>query len=202
VPRLHIGVLALQGGYAAHANMLKACDAKVSLITTPQHLQNLDALVLPGGESTALLKLMAPLDMGTYIKAFAHSGKPILATCAGVILLANTVEPYQTSLGCLDITVKRNAYGRQNESHIITDSLNSDYFSGDSEYEMVFIRAPIIKKISANTTVLATENDTPTLIEQGRIMAATFHPELTNDLRIHARLVRHAEEKRAEDLVY
>jgi len=155
--------------------------AKCSLIKTPEQLSSLDALVIPGGESSAMLKLMDQ-EFRQELRSVISSGLPTLATCAGVILLAKKVEnPSQDSLGVLDATVTRNGYGRQADSSIVealelTDS-GRELFSG-SDLEGVFIRAPVVSQIAAAVEVLSYKDKDPVLLKQGNIWAATFHPEL------------------------
>jgi pyridoxal 5'-phosphate synthase pdxT subunit len=165
-----IGILALQGDFAAHA----AFDT-------------IDGLIIPGGESTVMLKLLHQDGMMATLKNFSAQ-KPVFGTCAGAILLAAKVlNPAQESLGVVDIDVTRNAYGRQGASHIamIAPSLEFQQTVGAGAIETVFIRAPIIRRVGAAVKVLLTHNGDPVLVEQGRHMAATFHPELTDDDRVH-----------------
>jgi 5'-phosphate synthase pdxT subunit len=165
-----IGVLALQGAFEVHARRLAELGAITTLIRRPDELAALDALVIPGGESTTFLKHLEREGFYDTLNAFVHT-KPIFGTCAGCILLAKEVtNPPQASFGVLDIAVERNAYGRQNDSAIIS----ADTALPGGPLEMVFIRAPRI-----------TRDGSPTLIRQGRLLAATFHPELTDDTRVH-----------------
>ncbi|MGC9199697.1 MAG: pyridoxal 5'-phosphate synthase glutaminase subunit PdxT [Acidobacteriaceae bacterium] len=176
-----IGVLALQGAFEVHARRLAELGAQTTLVRKPNQLADLDALVIPGGESTTLLK---HLERSGFYDALQHfvQGKPVFGTCAGCILLARKVSnPPQPSLGALDIAVERNAYGRQNESTILTAETSLP----GGPLEMVFIRAPRITRISSQVEVLARRDDSPVLIRQGSILASTFHPELTDDPRVH-----------------
>ena len=179
-----IGVLALQGDFDAHRRRLEELGAEVVLVKKPEQLDNIDGLVIPGGESGTFLKLLG--DAGfEKLKQFVQA-KPTFGTCAGAILLATEIEnPQQKGLGALNIRIRRNAYGRQIDSSIREGRLVSA--SGDSPLEMVFIRAPKIVHVGEGVEILATEgNDkAPVAVRQGSAMAATFHPELSDDPRIH-----------------
>jgi pyridoxal 5'-phosphate synthase pdxT subunit len=173
-----IGVLALQGDFDAHRRRLEELGAKVVLVKKPEQLDAIDGLVIPGGESGTFLKLLGEEGF-LKLKGFVHA-KPTFGTCAGAILLATEVEnPKQAGLGALDICIRRNAYGRQIDSSIREGRL------GDSPLEMVFIRAPKIERIGPNVEVIATESSDPVAVRQGKVMAATFHPELSDDTRVH-----------------
>ena len=176
-----IGVLAIQGDYEAHGRVLEGLGAKVIYIRKPQQLDDVDAVVIPGGESTTFLKFLEQQNffgkLGDFVKT-----KPALGTCAGAILLAKEVEgPSQASLGALDIRIRRNAYGRQLESSI----RQAETKLAGGPMEMVFIRAPRIERVGKEVEVLASAGGDPVLVRQGKIMAATFHPELSDDSRVH-----------------
>ena len=175
---MKIGVLALQGDFDAHRRRLEELGAEVLLVKKPEQLDAIDGLVIPGGESGTFLKLLG--DAGfEKLKQFVHS-KPTFGTCAGAILLATEVEnPKQQGLGALNIRIRRNAYGRQ-----IDSSIRQGLF-GTSPIEMVFIRAPRIEHVGAGVEIIATEGADPVAVRQGRAMAATFHPELSEDTRVH-----------------
>jgi 5'-phosphate synthase pdxT subunit len=183
---MRIGVLALQGDFDAHRRRLEELGAEVVLVKKPSQLNELDGLVIPGGESGTFLKLLGEEGLAT-LKDFV-SEKPTFGTCAGCILLATEVEnPKQAGLGALDITVRRNAYGRQ-----IDSSIREGRFLDDPKpLEMVFIRAPKIERVGAGVEVIATEGNgpdkkgEPVLVRKGKTLAATFHPELSDDRRIH-----------------
>ena len=182
-----VGVLALQGDFEAHSRALARVGAEPVLARTASDLEGLDGLVIPGGESTTMLKLMNAEGMIRPLVEFGQK-RPIFGTCAGAILLASEVtHPAQQSLGLMDLTVERNAYGRQIDSRVAQVTLETDFTqrteSGD--LEAVFIRAPIIRRIGANATVLASYEGDPVLVEQGRHLVATFHPELGSDSRVH-----------------
>ncbi len=176
--RMRIGVLALQGDFDAHRKRLEELGAEVVLVRKPEQLDEIDGLVIPGGESSTFLKLLGKAGFEK-LKEFVRV-KPTFGTCAGAILLANEVEnPKQKGLGVLDISIRRNAYGRQ-----IDSSIREGRFRGEP-VEMVFIRAPKIEHVGPGVEVIATERDDPVAVRQGRVMAATFHPELSEDTRVH-----------------
>jgi 5'-phosphate synthase pdxT subunit len=178
---LTIGVLALQGAYDAHAKTLTGLGAIPKLVRTPADLAGLDGLIMPGGESTTMLKFLERNGFFEILQDYVRT-TPTFGTCAGAILLANHVEhPPQRSLGALDITVERNAYGRQIDSTI----LNAETALPGGPLEMVFIRAPRIRLTGPNVETLATRDGFPTLVRSGNLMAATFHPELSSDARVH-----------------
>jgi len=179
--RPRVGVLAIQGDYAAHAEALAEVGAEPAEIRKPEELTGLDALVLPGGESTTMLKFLEKENFFEKLRAFCGS-KPVFATCAGTILLARQVtHPPQRSLGVLDAVVERNAYGRQIDSTILQEQTSLP----GGPLEMVFIRAPRIVQVGNGVEVLAKRDGFPTLVRQGRILAATFHPEMSTDRRVH-----------------
>jgi 5'-phosphate synthase pdxT subunit len=173
-----IGVLALQGDFDAHRRRLEELGAEVVLVKKPEQLDSIDGLIIPGGESGTFLKLLGE-DGFEKLKQFVRL-KPTFGTCAGAILLASEVEnPTQKGLGALNIRIRRNAYGRQIDSSI------REGFFGTSPLEMVFIRAPKIENIGPGVEVIATEGSDPVAVREGKAMAATFHPELSDDSRIH-----------------
>ena len=180
---MKVGVLALQGDFDAHRKRLEELGATVVLIKKPEQLDTIDGLVIPGGESSTFLKLLGEEGLQK-LKEFVLV-KPTLGTCAGAILLAKEIEnPKQTGLGAIDISVRRNAYGRQ-----IDSSIRQGLFRG-SPIEMVFIRAPKIDRLGPRVEVLATEGNDPVFVRQGKALAATFHPELTGDSRIHQEFLK------------
>ena len=181
-----IGVLALQGDFDAHRRRLEELGAHVVLVKKPEQLDKIDGLVIPGGESGTFLKLLGKAGFEK-LKQFVRL-KPTFGTCAGAILLAKEVEnPAQAGLGALNIRIRRNAYGRQIDSSIregrLLSNLQGDH--AESPLEMVFIRAPKISHVGEGVEVLATEGADPVAVKQGRAMAATFHPELSEDTRVH-----------------
>ena len=178
-----IGVLALQGDFDAHRRRLEQLGAKVVLIKKPEQLDEIDGLVIPGGESGTFLKLLGEEGFEK-LRQFVRL-KPTLGTCAGAILLASEVEnPRQAGLGAIDICIRRNAYGRQIDSSIRQGRFMPET-PGNSPLEMVFIRAPKIERVGAGVEIIATEGKDPVAVRQGRAMAATFHPELSQDTRVH-----------------
>ena len=180
-----IGVLAIQGDYAAHAEALAESGAVPMEVRKPEELAGLDGLILPGGESTTMLKFLEKRHFFAALKDFCAKN-PVFGTCAGTILLAREVRnPAQRSLGVLDAVVERNAYGRQIDSTILTAVTALP----GGPLEMVFIRAPRIVATGAGVEVLARREGLPTLVRQGNTMAATFHPELSADRRVHQAFV-------------
>ena len=180
-PPLTIGVLALQGAYEAHAVMLRQLGANATLIRKPSELHNIDGLIIPGGESTTFLKHLERDDFLEALNTFVRT-TPTFGTCAGCILLAKEVlHPAQHSLAALDITIERNAYGRQIDSTILAAPTTL----AGPPLEMVYIRAPRITRIGPEVKVLAARNNSPVLVQQGHLLAATFHPELSTDVRVH-----------------
>jgi pyridoxal 5'-phosphate synthase pdxT subunit len=179
-----IGVLALQGDFDAHRLRLKELGAEVVLVKHPAQLDEIDGLVIPGGESGTFLKLLGEEGFEK-LKQFVRM-KPTLGTCAGAILLATEVEnPTQAGLGAIDIGIRRNAYGRQVDSSIREGRFTQAGVADSSPLEMVFIRAPRIERVGPEVEVIATEGKDPVAVKQGRAMAATFHPELSEDTRVH-----------------
>jgi pyridoxal 5'-phosphate synthase pdxT subunit len=173
-----IGVLALQGDFDAHRKRLEELGVAVMLVRKPEQLDEIDGLVIPGGESSTFLKLLGEAGFEK-LKDFVRV-KPTFGTCAGAILLAKEVEnPDQSGLGALDIGIRRNAYGRQ-----IDSSIREGIFRG-TPIEMVFIRAPKFSRLGPQVEVLGTEGSDPVVVRQGKAMAATFHPELSDDTRVH-----------------
>ena len=182
-----IGVLALQGGYAAHANVLRRLGANVIEVRLPEQLALCDALVMPGGESTTIIRLLERNHLDTAIIDRAKAGMPIFATCAGLILLSKRIEKGaerggQPTLGLLDIAVIRNGFGRQ------LDSFEADLLIKglDAPLRAIFIRAPIISDVGDDVEVLTSVDDKIVMVQQGKILAAAFHPELLDDDRVHA----------------
>jgi 5'-phosphate synthase pdxT subunit len=181
-----IGVLAIQGDYAAHAIALTEVGGEPCEIRKPEQLEGLDGLILPGGESTTVLKFLEKHGFFEALEDFSKK-KPVFGTCAGAILLAREVRnPAQRSLGILDAVVERNAYGRQIDSTILTAETELP----GGPLEMVFIRAPRIVSTGAQVQVLGRREGNPVLVRQGPVLAATFHPELSHDRRVHRLFVQ------------
>ena len=189
-----IGVLSIQGDFAAHARALRRIGVDVIEVRRANDLNSADGLIVPGGESTTMLKFIEEENLAAPITDFARQGKPIFGTCAGAILMAREVyNPAQASLALINIGVERNGYGRQVDSFIA--GVETAIEGGP--LEAVFIRAPKIKRIGLDVEVLASLNGEPVLVREGNILAATFHPELTEDTRAHllfVELVRAASE--------
>lgn len=182
-----IGVLAIQGDFAAHGRVLNRLGVRWCEVRRAEQLAELSGLILPGGESTTMLKFLLGEGFIEPLKEFARRGGSFFGTCAGAILLAKEVtNPSQPSLGVMDLAVERNAYGRQVDSFI--DSAVSRAF-GPPPMEMVFIRAPIITRVGRGVEVLIEHRSRPVLVEQGKHLVATFHPELTDDTRVHQRFL-------------
>jgi 5'-phosphate synthase pdxT subunit len=182
---MNIGVLALQGDFDAHRRRLEELGATVTLVRKAEDFDAIDGLVIPGGESTTFLKLL-PANLLERLRDFVHT-KPTFGTCAGAIMLAKHVtNPDQPGLNALDITIERNAYGRQIDSAI----LEAKTKLGGEPLEMVFIRAPRIQQVGEGVEVLAERDGYPVLVRKGSVMAATFHPELSDDTRVHAEFLR------------
>jgi 5'-phosphate synthase pdxT subunit len=189
-----IGVLAIQGDYAAHAEALAESGAEPVEVRKPDELAGLDGLILPGGESTTMLRFLQKRHFFEALGEFCGS-KPVFGTCAGAILLAREVRnPAQKSLGVLDAVVERNAYGRQIDSAILTAETSLP----GGPLEMVFIRAPRIVETGAGVEVLALREGSAALVRQGRVLAATFHPELSSDRRVHRLFVEMVAGSRAK----
>ena len=194
---MKIGILAVQGDFEAHAAMLARMGVDTVEVRTPQDLEGCDGLILPGGESTTQLQFLQEEGLYDVIHRFASDGGAIFGTCAGAILLATEVHnPEQASLGLLQMSILRNGYGRQ---------LASDVVSGFSKLkaeplEMVFIRGPIIDSVARDVEVLAEFAGRPTLVQKGQILAATFHPELTDDTTVHDHFLKLAAARPAREL--
>jgi 5'-phosphate synthase pdxT subunit len=183
-PRLRIGILAIQGDVEAHREALERLAAEAWPVRRAKDLDGLDGLVLPGGESTTIAKGLERLQLYEPLEAFARSGRPVLGTCAGAVLLARRVENHPVrSLGLLDVTAIRNAYGTQ------VDSFKAPAEGACQGLECVFIRAPQLRRPGPEVEVLARVDGWPVWVRQGSVMATTFHPELTRDPRVHAALL-------------
>jgi pyridoxal 5'-phosphate synthase pdxT subunit len=179
---MKIGILAVQGDFEAHAATLAGLGVESVEVRTPVDLEGCDGLILPGGESTTQLQFLQEEGLFEAIRKFAAEGGAIFGTCAGAILMATEVKnPQQASLGLMDMTVLRNGYGRQIASEVV----NAPSKLKKDPLEMVFIRGPIIERVGAGIEVLAEYAGKPTLVQKDRVMAATFHPELTEDSTIH-----------------
>ncbi|MFN3762095.1 MAG: pyridoxal 5'-phosphate synthase glutaminase subunit PdxT [Anaerolineae bacterium] len=188
---MKVGVLALQGAFIEHENVLVRLGVRPVEVRLPEHLEGLDGLIIPGGESTTMGILAQKWGLLEPLRAFARSGRPVWGTCAGMILLAKEVVdgvPGQPILGLMDITVRRNAFGRQ------VDSFEADLeipALGAPPFHAVFIRAPVIEQVAPGVEVLASlEDGTAVAVRQGHLLATAFHPELTGDVRFHRYFLR------------
>ena len=182
-----VGILALQGDFDAHAKAVERAGGAPTLVRSAGDLEGLDGLIIPGGESTTMLKLLHEENLMEPLRNFGRL-RPIFGTCAGAILLANEVSsPAQESLGLIDIGVERNGYGRQIDSRVTSVTPEQDFTSRTQpgDMEAVFIRAPIIRRVGDRAKVLARYQGDPVLVEEGRHIVATFHPELSPDRRVH-----------------
>ena len=181
---MRIGVLALQGDFALHGKALARCGVEAVEVRKPEQLANVDGLVIPGGESTTLLKLMDEWHFVPALEKFHAAGKPLFGTCAGLILLAREVDnPRQFSLGLIDVDVERNSYGRQRESFEVSGTATLG--GAPTPIEMMFIRAPRIRRVGEGVEVLARQDGDPVMAQQGTVLVATFHPEVTGEQRVH-----------------
>ncbi len=183
---MKIGVLAVQGSFKEHIKMLRKCNVDFKEVKLPSDLNDIDGLILPGGESTAMSKLMQKYKLDKEIKKRHNEGMPIFGTCAGTILMAKEIINYkQTSPGLMNISVRKNAYGRQ------ADSFEADIeINNLGKFKGVFIRAPVIENIYNGVEVLSEFNGKAVLVRNGNLLAATFHPELTDDTRLHEYFIK------------
>ncbi|MCX7750825.1 MAG: pyridoxal 5'-phosphate synthase glutaminase subunit PdxT [Candidatus Bipolaricaulota bacterium] len=187
-----VGVLAVQGDVREHVRVLERLGVAVRPVLRPEHLKGLAGIVLPGGESTAMWRLMGPTGLGDALRRELREGLPALGTCAGMILLAREITNWpERYLGVLDIAVERNATGRQVDSFETT--LSAD---GLGELPAVFIRAPLVRRTGPGVTVLARWGEAPVLVREGRVLGASFHPELTGDTRVHGLFLELCKERR------
>ncbi|AJY74972.1 pyridoxal 5'-phosphate synthase glutaminase subunit PdxT [Paenibacillus beijingensis] len=188
---MKIGVLALQGAVSEHIRSLEAAGAQASPVKRVEELEELDGLVIPGGESTTIGKLMRKYGFIDAVRSFSGEGKPIFGTCAGLIVLAERIEGEEEAhLGLMDMTVSRNAFGRQRESF----ETDLDIKGIDEPVRAVFIRAPLINEVGPEVDVLSTYRDEIVTARQGNLLASSFHPELTDDYRLHAYFLEMAKE--------
>ena len=182
--RVLVGVLALQGAFDAHARRLAELGVESRLVKDISDLDGLDGIILPGGESTTMSNLLVASGLGAVLTSRLHDGLPVFGTCAGMIMMAHTIHdgrPDQISFDAMDIKVRRNGYGRQNDSFEQDISITSL----DSPFHALFIRAPVIESMGSNVEVLASVDEHPVLVRQAQALASSFHPELVSDLRVH-----------------
>lgn len=179
---MQVGVLALQGAFAAHSDCLTSIGVQSIEVRTPEQLSSVDALLMPGGESSTMSQLLESSGLFDPIARRIAEGMPVFGTCAGMILLASEIldgRSDQRNFAAIDISVRRNAFGRQ------VDSFEATINSSVGDFHGVFIRAPRIERVGAQVEVLGSINDEPVLVRQGNVLAASFHPELSNDARLH-----------------
>lgn len=181
-----IGVLALQGDFAAHGRAVEAAGQPWTEVKYPEGLRNVSALIIPGGESTTLMKFLSGSPISEEIVSLAHRGVPVYGSCAGAILLASEIMGERNSaLGLMDIAIERNAYGRQIDSFIASAPCPE---LGPPDLEMVFIRAPVVRRVGTDVKVMASWRGHPVFLKQENVLLTTFHPELSPDTRIHRML--------------
>jgi 5'-phosphate synthase pdxT subunit len=179
---MQVGVLALQGAFAAHSDCLSSIGVQSVEVRTPEQLNSVDALLMPGGESSTMSQLLESSGLFDPISSRIADGMPVFGTCAGMILLASEIldgRSDQRNFSAIDISVRRNAFGRQ------VDSFEATIQSSVGDFQGVFIRAPRIERVGGEVEVLGSINDEPVLVRQGNVLAASFHPELSNDARLH-----------------
>lgn len=192
-----VGVLALQGAFAKHAEMLRSLGVSVIEVRTPADLSRCDGLVIPGGESTTMVRQIKFIELEEPLKIFS-THKPIFGTCAGMILISNKIiADSMKPFGFLDISVERNAFGRQVESFVIPLELNLYKDSSPIIFEGLFIRAPRIREVGPDVEVLAEFQGEPVLVRQGKHLASSFHPELTSDNAVHAYFIKLIEQEKS-----
>ena len=182
--RVLVGVLALQGAFDAHVRRLAELGVESRLVKDISDLDDLDGIILPGGESTTMSNLLVASGLGVVLTSRLHDGLPVFGTCAGMIMMAHTIHdgrPDQISFDAMDIKVRRNGYGRQNDSFEQDISITSL----DTPFHALFIRAPVIESMGSNVEVLASVDEHPVLVRQAHALASSFHPELVSDLRVH-----------------
>jgi pyridoxal 5'-phosphate synthase pdxT subunit len=193
-----VGVLGLQGAVREHVRSIEACGAEAVIIKRKEQLAEVDGLILPGGESTTMRRLIDKYDFMNSLKEFAQSGKPMFGTCAGLILLANNLIGYDEShIGVMDVKVERNSFGRQRESF----EVELDIAGVAEDFQAVFIRAPHIIQVGENVEVLAKHNERIVAARDGQILGCSFHPELTDDHRLTAFFVNMVKEATEKELV-
>jgi len=196
---IKVGVLSLQGAFREHIDRLKECGVSSVEIRFPEKLDDIDALIIPGGESTTINKLMKKYKFKSCLDKFYKDGKPMFATCAGLILIAKNIKEEGQGLGYIDVDVKRNAYGRQIESFEELLNINLDGSQNGRKFKSIFIRAPKILSVGGEVKVLGKLGQDVVLIRDNNIIACTFHPELTSDLRIHRYFINMIKNNKGEN---
>jgi len=182
---IKVGVLALQGAFREHVNAIRKCGVYAKEIKLPEQIVFMDGLIIPGGESTTINKLLKKYGFKTYLDNFYKKGKPIFGTCAGLIILSNGIKGENAGLGYIDITVERNAYGRQIDSFEESVDLDLNYNLNGKNFNAVFIRAPMILKAGGNVKILGKLNGSIIMARENNILVSVFHPELEDDIRVH-----------------
>jgi 5'-phosphate synthase pdxT subunit len=182
---IKVGVLALQGAFREHINAVRKCGVYAKEIKLPEQIACMDGLIIPGGESTTINKLLKKYGFKTYLDNFYKKGKPIFGTCAGLIILSNDIKGENAGLGYIDITAERNAYGRQIDSFEESVNLNLNYNLDGKNFNAVFIRAPRILKVGGNVKILGKLNGNIIMARENNILVSVFHPELEDDTRVH-----------------
>ncbi|MEA2015202.1 MAG: pyridoxal 5'-phosphate synthase glutaminase subunit PdxT [Actinomycetota bacterium] len=182
---MKVGVLSLQGAFREHIEKIKKCGAGAVEIKFPGQLRSIDGLIIPGGESTTIKKLLKQYNFRKALDKFYNEGRPIFGTCAGLVLVSENIEGEDKGMGYINIDVKRNAYGRQIDSFEEVVSINFSRTGQDKNFRAIFIRAPKILRTGSNVKVIAEINGEPVLVRYKNVMAGTFHPELSDDLRVH-----------------
>ncbi len=182
---IKVGVLSLQGAFKEHIDRIKGCGASAVEVRFPQQMDDIDGIIIPGGESTTINKLLEKYKLKEKLNKFYKDGKPIFGTCAGLILISRYIKGEGRGLGYIDINVQRNAYGRQIDSFEQLISIDLDGIKNGRKFNSIFIRAPRILNIGKEVKLLGKSGKDMVLVRDGNVMASTFHPELTDDLRIH-----------------
>jgi len=182
---IKVGVLALQGAFREHINAVRKCGVYAKEIKLPEQVACMDGLIIPGGESTTINKLLKKYGFKPYLDNFHKKGKPIFGTCAGLIILSNDIKGENAGLGYIDITAERNAYGRQIDSFEESVNLNLNYNLNGKNFNAVFIRAPKILKVGGNVKILGKLNGNIIMARENNILVSVFHPELEDDTRVH-----------------
>jgi 5'-phosphate synthase pdxT subunit len=187
---LQVGVLGIQGDIQEHLRIVENLGHRTIWIKNPEQLDSIQALIMPGGESTTMIRLMKVFSLWDRVKNKVHSGMPVFATCAGMVILSESIEnyPHQETMGLLPVRIERNGYGRQVDS--FETEIEIPYIENDRQLLAVFIRAPRIIGTHGSVDILATYKNDPVLVEYKNILAASFHPELTDDTRIHEYFLR------------
>jgi 5'-phosphate synthase pdxT subunit len=187
---LQVGVLGIQGDIQEHLRIVENLGHRAIWIKNPEQLDSIQALIMPGGESTTMIRLMKVFSLWDRVKNKVHSGMPVFATCAGMVILSESIEnyPHQETMGLLPVRIERNGYGRQVDS--FETEIEIPYIENDRQLLAVFIRAPRIIGTHGSVDILATYKNDPVLVEYKNILAASFHPELTDDTRIHEYFLR------------